>query len=896
MPDLLNSESLKQWRHGWRAWVLGAVSLCFMGLILSLLVVWAVFSYYSKDLPGFEKLVNYQPATVTRLYADDGRLLAEYAVEKRVFVPLSSIPKPLIHAFLSAEDKNFYSHGGIDFMGLGRAIFTNLSNYGGGHSPVGGSTITQQVIKNFLLTNEKTFERKIKEAILSFRVSKTLSKDKILELYLNQIYLGSGSYGVAAAALNYFNKSIDDLTLEEAAFLAALPKAPSAYNPRQFYERAKGRRDWVISRMESDGYVSPNEAMIAQAKPISLQRRQRDELIQADFFAEEVRRELAQRFGSDTLYEGGLFVQTTLNSAMQEAADNSLRHALEAYDRRHGYRGPVAHLNDTKDWKTVLTNLPQQKYARLPEHQLAMVLSIEKTSANIGFTDGSAATLPADEVKWTGKPLAKAVSVGDVILVEKIGAHSTADDNKKPTKDPMKDRYKLVQQPAVNGAMVVIENATGRVRALSGGYIYGDTEFNRATQALRQPGSAIKPFVYLAALENGFRPNSIIMDSPIELSQGAGLGMWRPQNYTDDFLGASTMRTGLEQSRNAMTVRLGTSIGIDNATEIMQRFGIYDKPQRMFSTVLGAQETTLLKLTSAYAMLANGGKKIVPSLIERIDDRHGKTVLRHDERECKDCQVAEGVSIDKIQPPELEDVRPILSEATSSYQLVHMLEGVVQRGTAKRASKLGKPLGGKTGTTNDSRDTWFIGFSPDITVGVFVGYDKPRSLGKKETGGAVALPAFIEFFETAQKDVPAKDFVVPEGIVMRPIARVSGQVLPADAYQVDGNAVIMEAFKVIENKQPPSEEIIQDNTLPWLREEKEQAAPLSNDYPSARPSRIPFGSPSRPLTQDEVNPSEFVTPRTGATSPPAAYSPKNAAPAPLEFAPPPAAPQSGNDE
>lgn len=868
-----------------------------MGTIIGLMAIWLMYQHYSQDLPGFSKLENYKPPTVTRLYSEDGRLMEEYAVEKRLFLPMKNMPKMLVHAFLSAEDKNFYQHQGIDWRGLARAVVTNLQQLGDGRSPVGGSTITQQVIKNFLLSNEKTIERKMKEAILSFRVSKSFSKDQILELYLNQIYLGSGSYGVAAAALNYFNKSVDDLSLEEAAFLAALPKAPSTYNPRTHYDRAKERRDWVLSRMAEDGVITPAEARTAQAKPITLIKRDADEVAPAGFFAEEVRRELVQRFGNETVYQDGLYVQTTLNTKFQRAADRALRYGLEAYDKRHGYRGATATMKDINGWAEQLRNLPQQRHPRLPKQRLAVVISLGKSSAKIGFADGSTGTLDKEGVRWTNKSISKALQVGDVVLVEKLA-------DAKPAKGKQKAaaaRYLLTQTPRVNGALVVMENATGRVLAMSGGYQFGSSVFNRATQAKRQPGSAIKPFVYLAALEAGYRPNTIIMDEPIELSQGAGKPLWRPENYSGDYLGAVPMRVGLEKSRNTMTVKLAVSLGVEKALETSKRFHIYDEPQRMFSTVLGAQETTLMRMVTAYAELANGGKKVVPSLIERVDNRDGKVILKRDVRACTACRADADRTIPSTSPaPALNDNRVILADARTNFQLVNMLRGVVERGTAQRAKRLERPLGGKTGTTNDSRDAWFIGFSPEITVGVYIGYDTPRSLGKRESGSSVALPAFIKFFEIAQKDAPVTDFTPPEGIVMRPVYKYTGQVLPEGFESED---IVMEAFKVIQDDPLPWQ--YEQEALPMQQETPYYGSPQPQPLPNAPPPAVesprhlpwlapkaapmPFGAPSQPLTPNTLPPSRYAPPAPSTTpsATPPVYVPQAPAPATLEFLPPP---------
>lgn len=785
------------------AWL---IALGFTATIIASFAALVVFQHYNKDLPDYSQLEKYDPPIVTRLYAGDGRLLEEYATEKRVYVPLSAMPKRLVHAFLSAEDKNFYQHTGIDVYGLGRAVLTNIANVGQGKSLVGGSTITQQVVKNFLLTNEKSIERKIKEAILATKISQVYSKDRILELYLNEIYLGLGSYGVAAAALDYFNKSLDELSVEEAALLAALPKAPSNYDPRRNYEAAKQRRDYVINRMREDSYLTQEEAAHAIAAPITLRKRDEAEVVHADFFAEEVRRKLAEMYGSDVLYQGGLSVKTTLNPELQKIADHALRNALVEYDRRRGFRGPVGKLATMDGWRDQLTRLGRDPSIHLiDEQRLAVVTSLDENKARISFAGGDEGVIPMSLLKWTRRVVADGVlaaeakkpkdifAVGDVLIVAPAG-----EDQRKLVKSEAdrKIAWDLQQEPEVDGALVAIDPHTGRVLALSGGYAYGGTQFNRATQARRQPGSAFKPFVYLAGLERGFSPASIILDGPIELNQGAGLPAWRPQNYSDDYLGPTTMRVGLEKSRNTMTVRLAQLIGIDKVLSVGQRFGIYDELPRNFSIALGSAETTPIRLTNAYAMLVNGGKKVQASLIERIDDRHGKIIHRRDSRECPTCTVLLDPSQDdavlsKAEPPQLIDIREQVVDPRVAYQMVSMLQGVVQRGTAARAGKLGLTLAGKTGTTNDSMDTWFVGFSPDLVVGVFVGYDKPRTLGKKETGASVALPAFMDFMQNALKEKPKVPFRVPPGIRLARIDRDSG--LSLDQVAEPGK-VVSEAF------------------------------------------------------------------------------------------------------
>jgi penicillin-binding protein 1A len=751
------------------------ITLAILGGILGVVM----FSYYNQDLPDYNQLASYDPPTVTRLYAADGRVLAEYAAEKRLFVPLSAIPKRVQQAFISAEDKNFYEHKGVDFTGVARAIRDNIINYGKDRSLVGGSTITQQVVKNFLLTNEKSIERKAKEAILALKITRTYSKDKILELYLNEIYLGMGSYGVAAAAQNYFNKSLDDLTIEEMALLAAEPKAPGSYDPRKNYDVTKTRRDWVIERMAEGGYITPEEAAEAMVKPIVLKNRDVSEVAHAEFFAEEVRRWLAQMYGQNALYEGGLVVKTTVDPRLQQAADEALRKALIEYDRRHGYRGALAHIEKSENLNDRLKKLTKEHaYHLLPGQRLAAISELTAQKAQMVFEDDTRGTLPLAMVKWTGaKKMQDIVKTGDVVLVG----------------NEQKGNWELQQIPEVNGAMMVLDPHTGRVLALSGGYAYGSSEFNRATQARRQPGSAFKPFVYLAALENGFAPNTVVSDEPVELEQGPGMPLWQPQNYEGEFIGDATMRVGLEKSRNTMTVRITQMMGLEKALEMGKRFGIYDNPPNLFSIVLGSSETTLVRLVNAYGMLANGGKKITPAIIERIDDRHGNTIYRRDSRDCVNCELNSLADDVSLLPPIPPDNREQIADPRVVYQLISMLEGVTIRGTGAKAREIGKIVAGKTGTTNDSFDAWFVGFSPDLVAGVYIGYDKPRTLGDKETGGSVALPAFITFMKDALKDVSNKPFAIPPGIQLQQVDLKSGIPLSTLQYPPEG-PVIEEAF------------------------------------------------------------------------------------------------------
>lgn len=773
----------------WLGYLFGVILLG--SLIAAGGAIW-VFWEFGRDLPDYRQLANYSPAVTTRVHAGDGSLLAEYAVERRVFVPVSTIPRQVINAFLSAEDQNFYRHPGVDAIGVARAVVTNVKNYGKGRRPVGASTITQQVAQNFLLTKDVSITRKIREAIISFRMERVFTKDQILELYLNQIYLGFGSYGVASAASNYFDKSLDELTVDEAAFLAALPKAPNNYNPLRYYDAAVQRRNYVLGRMVEDGYIPPIEGELARNEIIEVARTDRAAKIDAPYFAEEVRRELAERYGDNTLYQGGLSVRTTLDPRLQRIAQRELRKGLITYDRRHGWRGPVATLDTMDSWAEGVAGVAVPPGSG--DWRLAVVLDVDdkEKEALIGFDDGMKGSIPLAEVKWARewlkgqkrggavKKVSQVLNVADVILVEPVAANSK--DEPYP-----ENSWGLRQIPDVNGSIVALDPHTGRVLAMSGGLDFAQSEFNRATQAWRQPGSAFKPFVYLAALDNGFTPSTLVLDAPFVIDQGPGLGKWKPANYSNKFYGPSPMRLGIEKSRNLMTVRLAQTVGMEKVAQYAERLGVTDNIPRQLSMSIGAGETTLLRLTTAYAMIVNGGKQITPTLIDRIQDRHGTTVFNHDTRPCDDCR---NLVWDGQEPPQPPDLRAELLDSGTAYQMVSMLQGVVQRGTGVRIRAVGKPLAGKTGTTNDSLDTWFVGFSPDLAVGVFVGFDEPKPLGNKETGSSVSAPIFRDFMAAALEDTPAIPFRVPSGIRLVRVNASTGLVA-----QRGEKRIIFEAFK-----------------------------------------------------------------------------------------------------
>ncbi len=738
--------------------------------------------YFGRGLPDHKTLAEYQPSVTTRVHAADGRILAEFAIERRVFVPYEKIPRRVVAAFLAAEDKNFYTHPGVSLPDIARAAVQNLANLGQ-RRPVGASTITQQVAKNMLLTNEVSLERKVKEAILALRIEEALPKRRILELYLNEIYLGYGAYGVAAAALNYFDRSLDDLTLAEAAFLAVLPKAPNNYNPQRFMARAVERRDWVLGRLLEDGQITPAEYDEARAQAIVTRSRGPEDTVHADYFAEEVRRELLQKYGERELFRGGLVVRTTMDPKIQDIAERALRKGLLAYDRRHGWRGAFARIEGAPaDFARALAQVARPG-GTLAEWRVALVLRLANDSVELGFADNTKGALPFEEMRWArrpereqrlGPPLrnpSDALAVGDVILVEKTATEG---------------RFALRQIPNVGGAIVALDPHTGRVRALVGGWSYEQSQFNRATQALRQPGSSFKPFVYLPALDNGFTPASLILDAPIVIDQGPGMPPWRPANYSRNFYGPSPLRVGIEQSRNLMTIRLAQAVGMEKIAATAEGLGVVDKLQPTLAMALGAGETTLMRMTNAYSMFVNGGMRISPSLIDRIQDREGRTIWKHDPRICESC----GEIFTGEDPPVLAETRAQAIDPATAYQMTSILQGVVQRGTGRRLLELNRPLAGKTGTTNDSFDTWFIGFSPDLTVGVWVGFDNPRTLGPNETGSSIAVPIFRDVMAEALQGVPVEPFRTPAGIRLVRINPQTG--LPARPGERDA---ILEAFK-----------------------------------------------------------------------------------------------------
>ena len=727
------------------------ISLSFV-LLVSILIISTLWTY-SSNIPDYKFLKNYKPPVSSKVYSGNGELVADFSKEKRMFVPFNSIPKNVINSFLSAEDKNFFSHPGVDAKGVLRAIINNISNLISSKRLEGASTITQQVAKNFLLTNEVSLNRKIKEAILAFRIERALTKERILELYLNQIYLGSGSYGVAAASLQYFDKSIKDLDYAEAALLAALPKAPSRYNPYRNIELAKFRRDLVLKNLFDNKYIDLQLYQKLQNQKIKLNKNKKIFLEDAQYYIEDVRKDIINTFSYDKVYKQGFNINTPINLELQKIATQTLRNGLIAYDKRKGWRGALQNKKYTKIWNK---NLDKFKLEKSINWKLAIVKKIKKFSTEIETEDNLIGQINFKDISWTKKEFKKLFKKGDIIYVKKI-----KDNN-----------YSLKQLPKINGGMVVMDPYTGRVLALSGGFSFKKSEFNRATQALRQPGSAFKPFVYALALENKYTPTSLILDAPIVLEQGEDLKMWKPENYGKKFYGPSTLRVGLEKSRNLMTVRIAQDLGLNKIINFSKNLGIYDDPEELLSISLGSAETTLIKLTSAYSVFVNGGKLVKPILIDRIQDSEGKTIFNNDKRKCINCDQISYLG--KDYPSIKSNYQQIFSPQTA-YQMTSILEGVVQRGTGKKLKDLNLNIAGKTGTTNKNTDTWFIGFTSNLLVGVYVGSDNPTPLGRYETGSKTALPVFKEFIKKTVKKSDARPFKAAKRIIMMVVDPVTGQ-------------------------------------------------------------------------------------------------------------------------
>ena len=722
-------------------------------LLFSILVLGVLWSF-SNNIPDYKFLKNYKPPVSSKVYSGDGTLVADFSREKRVFVPYESIPENVINSFLSAEDKNFFTHPGVDAKGVLRAVINNISNIIQSKRLEGASTITQQVAKNFLLTNEVSINRKIKEAILAFRIERALSKERILELYLNQIYLGGGAYGVAAASLEYFDKSIKDLDYEESALLAALPKAPSKYNPYRDRELAKFRRNLVLKNLQENGYIDNQTYKDLKDKDIFLNKKKKVFLEDAQYFIEDVRKKIIDDLSYDRVYKQGFNINTPIDLNLQKIATTSLREGLLSYDKRRGWRGPIINVkNYQKNWSK---DLKKYKLEKSIKWKLAIVKNIKQFSSTIETEDNEIGTISFSDISWTKKEFNELFKIGDVIYVKKID----------------KNKFSLKQLPKINGGIIVMDPYTGRVLAMSGGFSFKQSEFNRATQAFRQPGSAFKPFVYALALENEYSPSTLILDAPLVLDQGEDLKLWKPENYGKKFYGPSTLRTGLEKSRNLMTVRIAQNLGLNKIVNFSEQLGIYENPDELLSISLGSAETTLIKLTSAYSAFVNGGKLVTPILIDRIQDSEGNTILNNEIRKCKNC---DQISYLGDNYPDITDGYKQIFSPQTAYQMTSILEGVVLRGTGKKLKDLKLNIGGKTGTTNNNTDTWFIGFTSNLVIGVYVGSDNPKSLGKYETGAKTALPIFRNFIEKTIKKSESRPFKVPDGIIMMVVDPQTGQ-------------------------------------------------------------------------------------------------------------------------
>ena len=740
--------------------------------VLVLLFIFSTLWYFSSDLPDYKILANYKPPISSRVHSGEGQLIAEYALQKRLFIPYDSVPKKVVYSFLSAEDKNFFSHPGIDAKSITRAVIKNLKNIFSDKRLEGASTITQQVAKNFLLTSEVSLKRKIKEAILAFRIERAYSKERIMELYLNQIYLGEGTYGIAAASLEYFDKAVSDLNYEEAALLAALPKAPSKYNPYKSTQRAKIRRNLVLKNLYENSYIDEAQYEDFINKKIITKKRKIKLLEEANFYSEEVRRIISNRYGYDNLYKGGLSIRTPLNSNYQIESLKALREGLEDYDKRHGWRGPIININKP-DWQKNIKNLISDKSLNW---ELAKVTDVNKLTLQIELENKEIGFIDFKSIGWTRKKsFEDFLKVNDIIYVKKI----------------KNNKWNLKQLPKVNGSIVVMDPYTGRVLAMVGGFSYKLSEFNRATQAKRQPGSAFKPFVYAAALESGFTPSTLVLDAPFVIEQGLGLKTWKPENYGKKFYGPSTLRVGIEKSRNLMTVRVAQKVGFKKISEITNGLGIYNDVPELLSVALGSAETTLVQLTNAYCTFVNGGKKVTPVFIDRIQDRRGNTIFNADKRKCKGC---EEISYLREEIPSIEDDREQIISTETAYQITSMMEGVIKRGTGRKLRDLNLYLAGKTGTTNKNMDAWFIGFTSKLVIGVYVGFDEPKTLGRYETGAKAALPIFKTFVKRVIKKKEALPFRIPKSINLVMVDADTG-LLP----NLNTKKIIYESFKSEDN-------------------------------------------------------------------------------------------------
>ena len=748
--------------------------------LLSAFTIIAVLWAFSNNLPDYKFLKSYKPAVSSKVYSGEGELVNDFSSEKRIFVPYKAISKKVINSFLSAEDKNFFSHSGVDARGVMRAVVNNISNVVASRRLEGASTITQQVAKNFLLTNEVSLNRKIKEAILAFRIERALSKERILELYLNQIYLGEGAYGVASASLEYFDKPIGELNYDETALLAALPKAPSKYNPYKNIELAKFRRDFVLKNLLENKYINKKSYEELVNNEINLKKRKKTFTEDTSYYVEDIRKDIVDKLGFDNVYKQGLNISTPINLNLQKIAIKSLREGLISYDKRKGWRGPVSNSKKLNNWND---NLDKYRLEQSINWDLAVVKKIDKFSVEIETEKKISGIIKYENITWVKKEFTEVLEIGDIIYVENL----------------KENIFALRQLPEVNGGIVVMDPFTGRVLALSGGFSFKKSEFNRATQALRQPGSAFKPFIYALALENGYTPSTLILDAPLVLEQGYDLKMWKPENYGKKFYGPSTLRMGLEKSRNLMTVRVAQDLGLKKIVNFSQQLGIYENPSELLSISLGSAETTLLKLTSAYSSFVNGGKLVKPIMIDRIQDSEGITIFNNEKRKCSNCNQ---ISFLSENYPNIEDEFLQIFSAETAYQMTSMLEGTVQNGTGKNLKDLNLDLAGKTGTTNGNIDTWFVGFTSKLAIGVYVGFDNPKSLGRYETGAQTALPIFKSFVKNAVKKEDARPFKVADNIIMRVIDPITGK-----KPDTDTKSTIIEAYKNIETYNVENQDI-----------------------------------------------------------------------------------------
>ncbi|WP_089268440.1 penicillin-binding protein 1A [Jannaschia aquimarina] len=767
----------------------GLFSAITLGIIAAAVTVGAILWMYGRDLPDHEQLAQYTPPTISRIYSGEGRLMDEFARERRLFTPAEEIPDLVKQAFISAEDKNFYVHAGYDPRGILAAGVEAVRTRG--ETIRGASTITQQVMKNFLLSSDRSAERKVKEIILASRIEETLDKEGILELYLNEIFLGQNSYGVTAAAQTYFNKPLDELTLEEAAYLAVLPKAPSDYHPVRQTERAIGRRNFVLREMWENGYISREEMETAREKPLlTVQSGHfssfRSALPDRDYFTDEIRRQLVRDFGEEAFFTQGFSVRATVDAEMQRVAAQALQGALESYDRQRGiWRGTGKKLEEAQladgAWRDALSGVDVARDIELDNRwHPAVVLEIGDQAMTLGVEDvDGTVSVPREDIQWMRGSFFDNFERGDVVHVRQMTNDS----------DGSLIRWSLRQVPEVQGGFMAMDVNTGRVLAMQGGFSYQDSVFNRTTQAQRQPGSSFKPFVYAAALDSGYQPNTIVVDAPIEIDQGNG-EIWRPKNASNRYYGPSPLRTGIERSRNLMTIRLAQDVGMGVVGSYAERFGVYDRMDQLLANSLGSQETTLHNMVAAYAMFANGGERVEPTLVDRIQDRYGRTVYAHDQRECRDCE--QFASLTEGYGPRIVSNRERVMDAITAYQLTSMMTGVVDRGTASKTVNLPVPIAGKTGTTNDAKDVWFVGFSSQIAAGCYIGYDQPRSLGRGASGGGMCGPVFQEFMSKAIEKYGGGQFEVPPGGYFVKIDRYSGQRLPDSA---SGEHVVAEYFR-----------------------------------------------------------------------------------------------------